>query len=145
MSNLLIRILFLHGEGGRKEGFVDNNNEVNMMKLLLKLRLEVLTKHPIEGTFVALILLAFCPTISSATAQNLLTLTNFCAKTSKDILESCQDGTESDFSLAIAKCNIFVTLRCGTNAKRRRRFDMKDALQTCKDQFNVRQAACKRL
>ncbi len=105
MSNLLIRILFLHGKGGRKEGFVDNNNEVNMMKLLLKLRLEVLTKHPIEGAFVALILLAFCPTISSATAQNLLTLTNFCAKTSKNILESCQDGAESDLSLAIAKCN----------------------------------------
>jgi hypothetical protein len=61
------------------------------------------------------------------------------------MLESCQGGAESDFSLAIAKCDNLSNASKRNKCEGRTLADKKDALQTCNDEFDVRQTACQKL
>lgn len=64
---------------------------------------------------------------------------DFCAKTSRDVLKSCQNAAESDFALATAKCD---NLPAGAGCQQQAVLERKDSLQTCQDEFDVRQSAC---
>lgn len=65
-----------------------------------------------------------------------------CAKTASEVLQSCRAGAQSDFSLAIAKCdNLPGDAACRSEALA----EKQDALQTCSDEFDVRQSACESL
>lgn len=62
-----------------------------------------------------------------------------CAKTSTDVLQSCRAAAESDYWLAIAKCdNLPNAGECRQQATAERQ----DGLQTCRDEFDVRQTGC---
>lgn len=112
------------------------------MKPLSEFHLTVLTGRLTQGVFVAVILLAFCLVSNSAAAQK---APNLCTQTSKDMLESCQDGAESDLSLALGKCDNLPDSMARKNCRKQASVDMKDALQICNDQFGARQVVCKRL
>jgi len=109
------------------------------MKRLSKSRL--ITKCLTQGLFAATILLAFC-VATLATAEN---VTNFCLKTSRDVLKSCQGAANSDLSLAIAKCDNLATAAERSVCTAQAPDDNKDALLDCKDEFDVRQTACEQL
>lgn len=101
-----------------------------MKKLISTFRLTV---------FAAAVLIAFC-LVHSAVAQD----SNLCAKTATDVLTSCSQAAESDFSLAIAKCDNLTTAGKRKTCQQEALADKNDGVQSCNDQFNVRQAACGR-
>lgn len=70
---------------------------------------------------------------------------DFCRMTSQMALHSCQKGTESDFWLALAKCDNLSDPAERNACQKQALADRKDALQTCKDQHDARQAVCERL
>ena len=70
---------------------------------------------------------------------------NLCAKTSQDILKSCNSGVDSDYWLAIANCENLPTQddrnACAQEAKQ----DKKSGSNECKAQYAARQEICKTL
>lgn len=71
--------------------------------------------------------------------------TDFCRQTSHGMLRSCRAGVQSDYSLALGKCNNVADAAARKACQQQALADMKDALQTCHDQFDARQAVCQRL
>ncbi len=71
--------------------------------------------------------------------------TNFCKETSKTMRSSCKPNVQSDYLLAKAKCNNISDSAAREACLNQAKTDMKDATQTCSDQYNARQAACDRL
>jgi hypothetical protein len=71
--------------------------------------------------------------------------TDFCQRTSQDALEACQDGAESDNSLALGKCENFSDPTVQSDCRKQAAADFHDAMQTCSDQFDARQVACQKL
>jgi hypothetical protein len=100
--------------------------EVNMQNLLLKFCFTVLT-----------VLFTFCLRNSISAESN----ADACAKTASDVLKSCRKAAESDFSLALAKCDNTSDAGCNQEAQAERN----DTLSTCKEEFDVRQTACEKL
>jgi hypothetical protein len=73
-----------------------------------------------------------------------LAVSDLCRLTSGAAVRSCRTGARSEGWLALGKCdNLPPAARkaCGQQASA----DTKDALKSCKDELDVRQAACKRL
>jgi hypothetical protein len=68
-----------------------------------------------------------------------------CHDTARGLLRSCRAGASSDLTLALVKCDNIsddaMSMACDQQAKA----DRKDAMQACKDQHDVRDAACARL
>ena len=69
---------------------------------------------------------------------------NICQLTANDVLASCQSGAQSDYQLALANCDNVSNQAARSSCKQTAMTDLKDAQQTCKDQSNVRSAACQR-
>src|SRR5262245_61434975 len=85
-----------------------------------------------------IVLLAFCFGHPVAAQVDL------CLKTATDTLTSCRQNAESDFSLAIAKCDNFPTAGKRKTCQQQAAVDKTDALQACDSQYAVRQSACGR-
>lgn len=87
------------------------------------------------------VILVFTLVNRAAVAGN----TNFCQLTSQTALQSCQSGAQSDFQLALGKCDNLSDSAARSDCRKQASADKKDALKTCKDEFNVRQTACQKL
>jgi hypothetical protein len=70
---------------------------------------------------------------------------DFCRLTSQAALRSCRAGAQSDYWLAIAKSENLTDRAAREAGKTKALTDLKDALQTCKQQFAARQVVCDRL
>jgi hypothetical protein len=70
---------------------------------------------------------------------------DFCRQTSQDALTSCRAGADSDYSLALGKCDNLADPAARASCQNQALADRNDARQTCNDQYDVRQAACTRL
>jgi hypothetical protein len=70
---------------------------------------------------------------------------NVCRQTSQTVASSCQAGVRSDFLLAKAKCANLVDTATQKDCREQASADQKDAMRTCKDQHDARQAVCERL
>lgn len=98
------------------------------------------TYHPVvNASFVIFVMIAAVCFIGRAGAEAAV---DHCALAANNMVKSCRLGAESDFSLAMAKCqNLpdFASCQQQANAERQ------DSLQTCNDEFDVRQTACEKL
>ena len=93
------------------------------------------------GRMKVLSLAAAAMVLVAATAGG----TDFCRRTSEDALQACRDGAKSDYRLALAKCHNLRD-RADRDACRNQALkDMKDARQTCQDQFDARIVVCEHL
>lgn len=79
--------------------------------------------------------------LAATTAQS---QTDFCKATAADLLNACQRGVDSDYQLALAKCDNITNSAARQSCKQAATADQKDGQQTCRDQYNVRVAACQR-
>jgi hypothetical protein len=70
---------------------------------------------------------------------------DFCRKTSSYVLTSCQQGAQSDYSLALANCQNLSDPKEQKDCQQQAKADYNDARQTCRDQYNARQEVCDRL
>ncbi|MSR64902.1 MAG: hypothetical protein EXS18_03875 [Verrucomicrobiae bacterium] len=68
-----------------------------------------------------------------------------CAQTTKAVTRACVAGARSDYALALAKCANLADLAARKACEEQAAADLKDELETCKDQFDARQTACGRL
>ena len=94
----------------------------------------------------ALILLSLFLIISLFCAMSAVSAkTNYCQKTSQAALQSCRAGAQSDYSLALGKCDNFSDPAVAKACQEQALADRKDALATCSDQYDARQAVCQRL
>jgi len=90
----------------------------------------------------------------TAAAILLLTLVNrdaaadqlgACRLTANTVLRSCQRGAQSDYWLALGKCDNIADPAARQHCQKQASADLKDARQSCREQHPVRQAACERL
>ena len=70
---------------------------------------------------------------------------NACKATASDVFDSCARGVKSDRSLALAKCDNQPDAATRKACNKQAHADAKDALATCGDARDVRQAACVKL
>jgi len=70
---------------------------------------------------------------------------DFCQKTAQDALRACQDTAESARSIALGKCENISDSGARADCPKQAAADFQDALQTCRDGYAVRQAACQKL
>jgi hypothetical protein len=68
-----------------------------------------------------------------------------CRQTAQDTLTSCRDAAQSDYSLALAKCDNLAEPAARSQCESQASADLNDARQTCQEQNDVRLAACDRL
>jgi hypothetical protein len=94
--------------------------------------------------------------LASGTAALILVFTLFgghavaepmgaCRLTANTVLRSCQRAAQSDYWLALAKCDNLADHAAQETCEKQAVAYLKDARQTCKEQSNVRQEACDRL
>jgi len=67
-----------------------------------------------------------------------------CQLTANAVLRSCRRAAQSDFWVALAKCDN-LTSPAAQNCRKQASADLKEARQSCGEQNRVRQAACGRL
>ena len=70
--------------------------------------------------------------------------TDFCQTTAQDALQGCQDSAESAHSVALGKCENVSDPAARTDCRKQAAADFQDALQTCRDGYASRQAACQK-
>ena len=70
---------------------------------------------------------------------------DFCRQTAQDALASCQAGAQSDYSLALGKCDNLSDPAAREACRTQASADLQDARQTCQEQNDARLAACQRL
>jgi hypothetical protein len=70
---------------------------------------------------------------------------DFCRQTAQEALTSCRNAAQSDYWLALAKCENLADHAAREACEKQASADLKDARQTCNEQSNVRQEACDRL
>jgi hypothetical protein len=70
---------------------------------------------------------------------------DFCRQTAQDVLTSCQAGAQSDYSLALGKCDNLSDPAARQACRTQASADLQDARQTCQEQNDARLAACQRL
>src|SRR6476661_3040346 len=66
---------------------------------------------------------------------------NACVLTANTVLRSCQRAAQSDFWLALAKCDNVTEPAARQRCRRQARADLKDTRQTCVEQNDARLAA----
>jgi hypothetical protein len=71
--------------------------------------------------------------------------TNFCHQTAQAALTSCREGAESDYWVALGKCDNVSDPAARQSCRNRAQVDLNDARQSCDQQNDVRLAACQRL
>ena len=67
-----------------------------------------------------------------------------CQLTANAVLRSCRRAAQSDYWLALAKCDNLAS-PAAQDCRKQASADLKDARQSCREQSAVRQAACGRL
>jgi hypothetical protein len=70
---------------------------------------------------------------------------NACQQTGADALASCRAGAHSDYDIALGKCANVSDPAARKACEKQAAADLADALQTCKDGFASRLAACQKL
>jgi hypothetical protein len=70
---------------------------------------------------------------------------DFCRQTAQDVMTSCQAGAQSDYSLALGKCDNLSDPAAREACRTQASADLQDARQTCQEQNDARLAACQRL
>src|SRR5213594_396008 len=70
---------------------------------------------------------------------------NSCQRTADAVERSCQAAAQSDYQLALGKCENIVNPAERKACQQQAAADLKEALQTCSDQRAAREAACARL
>jgi hypothetical protein len=70
---------------------------------------------------------------------------DFCRQTAQDVLTSCRDAAQSDYSLSLAKCDNLADPAARAQCQNQASADLNDARQTCQEQNDARLAACARL
>ena len=70
---------------------------------------------------------------------------DFCRRTAQDVLTSCRNAAQSDYSLALAKCDNLADPAAREQCQRQASADLNDARATCNEQNDARLAACDRL
>src|SRR6266536_2606106 len=70
---------------------------------------------------------------------------DFCRRTAQTVLTSCQAAAQSDYWLALAKCDNLADPAEREECRRRASADARDARQTCEEQDEARLAACEQL
>jgi len=83
--------------------------------------------------------------IASLALMSASAATDFCQQTSQDALDGCQNNAEGDRSIALGKCDNASDPAARADCRRQAAADFQDALNTCEDQFNARQASCTKL
>jgi hypothetical protein len=68
-----------------------------------------------------------------------------CQRTADAVERSCQAEAQSDYQLALGKCENIVNPAQRKACQQQASADLKEALQTCSDQRAAREAACARL
>jgi hypothetical protein len=71
--------------------------------------------------------------------------TDFCRRTARDVLASCRDAAQSDYSLALGKCDNLADPAVRAQCQSQASADLNDARETCNEQNDARLAACERL
>ncbi len=92
-------------------------------------------------TLAAGILLVFLPVNGAGLAEGV----DFCRLTSQHAAASCRAGVRSDYLLALGKCDNLRDPAERRACRQQAWADQKDGMETCEDQYDARQAACKRL
>jgi hypothetical protein len=95
-------------------------------------------KAVVQQTILATVFLVFS-SLNFASAEKAV---DACAKTANDVLRSCRVAAQSDFLLAVAKCDNQTP---GSDCISEASAEKSDALQTCNDGFDVRKGACEKL
>jgi hypothetical protein len=70
---------------------------------------------------------------------------DFCRRTAQAALTSCRAGAQSDYWLALGKCDNLADPAARAQCRRQASADLNDARQTCGQQNDVRLGACQRL
>src|SRR5262245_61914231 len=65
-----------------------------------------------------------------------------CRRTSQAVLTSCRAAAQGDYWLALAKCENIADPAARDACRQQAAADLKEALQTCKEQNTARLAAC---
>jgi len=86
-------------------------------------------------------ILVLCPVNGAAAAEG----TDFCQRTADAVERSCQAAAQSDYQLALAKCENIANSAQRKACQQQAADDLEEALQTCSDQHAAREAACARL
>src|SRR5438445_13327490 len=71
--------------------------------------------------------------------------TGFCRWTAEDALAFCRDAAQSDYSLALGKCDNLADPAARAQCQSQAWAELNDARQTCQEQNDARLAACGRL
>ena len=71
--------------------------------------------------------------------------TDACRQTANDVLTSCRSGADSDYHLALGKCENLADPAQRQACQQQASADLQDARQTCRAQNDARLAACQRL
>ena len=70
---------------------------------------------------------------------------DFCRQTAQDALTSCRAAAQSDYSLALGKCDNLADPGARAQCQSQASADLNDARLTCQEQNDARLAACARL
>ncbi len=71
--------------------------------------------------------------------------TDFCQRTSEDLLVACTNNAEGDYFVDLGKCdNVFDPTK-RANCRSKADAKLHEARITCREQFDARQAACQKL
>jgi hypothetical protein len=121
--------------------------EMNTPSQLERLRIKVHSSQRKPASWLPSALLAagailvLCPVSRAATAGG----TDACQRTADALQCSCQAAAQSDYELALAKCENIVSSAKRKACQDQAAADLQEALQTCSDQRAARVAACARL
>jgi hypothetical protein len=94
------------------------------------------------GAVLVVAALFACNLVSQAMAAG---ATNACQQTAVDTLASCRAGAQSDYEVSLGKCVNVSDPAARKACEKQAAADLADALQTCKDGFASRRAACQKL
>jgi len=94
------------------------------------------------GALLAVAAFFACNLVNHATAAG---AANACQQTAVDVLASCRAGAQSDYQVASGKCVNISDPAARKACQKQAAADLADALQTCKDGFASRLAACQKL
>ena len=70
---------------------------------------------------------------------------DFCRRTAQAVLTSCRNGAQSDYWLALAKCENLADPAAREECQKQASANLNDARRTCEEQDDARLAACERL
>src|SRR5262245_2717668 len=107
-------------------------------------RIGTITKASTFALFSLVLLLSLAERARAA-GLDLFGLPNACLRTAATLQRSCRAEAQSDLDLALAKCKNIANPDERKAAEKQAMADFKDALKTCKEQFDARVEACEKL